>query len=55
LNSQSVDVEVEPDNVALGTVGVGELVSGEATGLDECVVDVVEGISPDLTDVYKMS
>lgn len=51
LNGQGVDVEVEPDDVSLCAVGVCELVSGEATGLNECIVDVVEGVGPDLTDI----
>jgi hypothetical protein len=41
------------DDVAFTATGVGERRRGEAVLADEGSVDVVEDVSPDLTDTYR--
>jgi len=51
LERESVDEEMEVDDVTLSAVGVGHGGSRPAVLLHELCVDVVEDVGPDLTDL----
>jgi hypothetical protein len=51
LKCQCVKEEVEEDDVALCASGVSVRGLGEAEVADECGVDVVQKVCPDLADV----
>jgi hypothetical protein len=53
LQRKRVEEEVGVDDVAFTAIGVGERRRGEAVLADEGSVDVVENVSPDLTDTYR--
>ena len=52
LELEGVDEEVQVDDVAFGTIGVGLGGGRESVLANERSVDVVEDVSPDFTDVY---